>query len=199
MVENTNNPSLNLAGEAIEKKSLEIKDVLTIEQRLELENINYLELGKDDYSCIVLPKPLEKSYHFQLEHFSNMDVVHYTANYLLFGMDKDKKAVPKVLTFLQYQPAEGVVYNNSQPLIDFNEMIQKRDENELNACLYQSHDRYDLFSYKNWIVATEGVENIAGVGVNKAKEMFLKEASKVDYSQVMDLNKKKTIAIPSAA
>ncbi len=178
---------INLGGKNLRDGSFDIVEKLDKETQGELENINYEILGKGDTSCIVLPKPLEKT--FSSSETGGLEVRTHVERFLLLGVNEEKNTEKKFVVFRIFQNELGDNYTNTKPLESFKELLEKGDEKEKGECEYKRIKDDDVLIYPPHTVHSQTEQNISGVGISASREYFLEEAVDLNnYKKTLEIN-----------
>ncbi len=178
---------INLGGKSLRDDSFDIVEKLDNEVQKELEGINYEILGKGETSCIVLPKPLEKTFSFS--ETGGQKVRAHVERFLLFGVNEEKNTEKKFVVFRIFQNELGDNYTDTKSLESFKELLEKGDEKEKGECKYKRLKDDDVLIYPPYTVHSQNEQNISGVGVSTSREYFLEEAVDLNhYKKTLEIN-----------
>lgn len=181
-----NSEKINLGGKEVRDDSFDITEKFDKETQAELKDVNYEVLGKGETSCVVLPKPLEKT--FSLEK----DLRTHTKKFLLFAINEEGNTEKKLVTFELFQNELGDNFTNTKPLDEFRELLASKEEKEKKACEYKRIKDDDVLIYPPHIIHSQKKQDISGLGISApSQEFFLEDATKyVEHRNILEKNKK---------
>ena len=194
--------SINLVGKSVEGLTPRVVESLDDNSRSELENVEIIELGEKETACLVLPHPIEATYHKDYKNEIGIDdIPEHTVKYLFILPGENKF---KTLAFTLQILTEGVTLNNPDPLNDFKNLLENRNEKEIKRCRYQSYDGYDIFAFGKWTASTEIKRDLSGKGMLKIvehKDYRLEDPTKEEHEEFMKINRRQHAkdTLPAAA
>ncbi len=182
------NPTIELAGESIEKSP----SILSILSK-ELHDTEHLLLGTDEKSFIVLPRHItaEENSILDSEESLNTEKTYYDEEkFLLIATDLGNKPLFLTLSFVTYKPApdDTLIFGENLPFKDFKELLEKKDQKKFKSCQYDS--KSGVLTYESHIIHTNMPINEQGVSLRPQKFQYLETASRQDYDRLMAINKK---------
>jgi hypothetical protein len=182
---------INLMGGSSKENepSSSIIEILPEKAKQEIENTDYIELGKGENSFLVFRQPL-------IEEPPENDFGLLGQSFLVIAMDREEKeAVYRKLTFETYAyGVEGVSIDNENAKIatDFETLINAKDKKNSEDCEYTFNKGGEILSLNGKEIKMIEGEKLPGLHkpISKRQAINLEKIEPKEFQEFMHENKK---------